>query len=222
MKMSRQGPGALWKSNSWSTTAVAMVDTHSIAHCAALQAKGIKTPAPLLGHVSSLLLQWKLFVSVIVVPRIGGGGRKYWSKPEQRGEGAVKGQERISPFWGSPWEPQLCLAGFWLFQRLFSFAISLCVSKMLRYAEVNRTKPDAVDWVKVLYYFLSPDSGWWVKVLAQAMGFYNGGIYESCLIIPHYHHKMISAEAAHGLFPFWFPSLQGDRRRWLHHEITAT
>lgn len=72
--MSRQGPGALWKSNSWSTTAVAMVDTHSIAHCAALQAKGIKTPAPLLGHVSSLLLQWKLFVSVIVVPRIGGGG----------------------------------------------------------------------------------------------------------------------------------------------------
>jgi len=70
--MSRQGPGALWKSNSWSFTTVAMVDMHSIAHCAALQAKGIKTPAPLLGHVSSSLLQWMLFVSVIVVPRIKG------------------------------------------------------------------------------------------------------------------------------------------------------
>lgn len=70
MKMSRQGPGALWKSNSWSTTAVAMVDTHSIAHCAALRAKGIKTPALLLGRVSSPLLQRRLFVSVIVVPRI--------------------------------------------------------------------------------------------------------------------------------------------------------
>lgn len=47
----------------------------------------------------------------------------------------------------------------------------------------------------------------WVEVFAQAMGFYNAGIYESYLIMPRYNSKMISAEAARGSFPFWFPSL---------------
>lgn len=65
-----------------------MVDTHSIAHCAAPQAEGIKTAAPLLGHVSSSLLQPRFFVSVIVVPRIR--GEKTTEANPSKGEGAAK------------------------------------------------------------------------------------------------------------------------------------
>lgn len=39
------------------------------------------------------------------------------------------------------------------------------------------------------------------------MGFYEGGVSDSCLIIPHHRSNMVSAEAARALFPLWFPSL---------------
>lgn len=90
MKMSRQGPGAPWKLNSWSTTAVAMVDTHSIAHCAALQAKGIKTLSLLLGCASSLLLQWQFFLSIAIAPGIRGKKvlKQTWARRWRCCEGA--------------------------------------------------------------------------------------------------------------------------------------
>lgn len=50
----------------------------------------------------------------------------------------------------------------------------------------------------------------WVKVLVQAMGFYNSGSFESSLIIPHYHSKALSAKAAHGLFPLPPEGTTGD------------
>lgn len=68
---------------------------------------------------------------------------------------AKKGQEGISPFRGSPWEP-VC---FWTFQRFFFF--SSCVIKMLQHAKVNKT--NTINWVKDLFLmisFLSPDSAW--------------------------------------------------------------
>lgn len=89
MKMSRQGPGARWKSNSWSSSTVAMVDTHSAARCAAPQAEGIKSPAPPLGRGRSPQLQQRVFISIFAAPRVG--GRKYRSKTQQRGGGAADG-----------------------------------------------------------------------------------------------------------------------------------
>lgn len=50
----------------------------------------------------------------------------------------------------------------------------------------------------------------WVKLLVQPMGFYNSGIFESCLITPHYHSKAVSAEAAHDLFPLPPKGTTGD------------
>lgn len=50
----------------------------------------------------------------------------------------------------------------------------------------------------------------WVKLLVQPMVFYNSGIFESCLITPHYHSKAVSAEAAHDLFPLPPKGTTGD------------
>lgn len=93
MKMSRQGPGAPWKWNSWSITACCHVDTHSIATLCCPASQGDAAPAP---------RSWKCNIQ----------GEKYWNKPKQR-----RDRKRYLHFELLLDEP----VGFWIFQRFFSF-----------------------------------------------------------------------------------------------------